>query len=479
MKKARITVLYILIIIAIVLSSCINNAEIAPSGLEGSFVGEKYEMTSDFINTKTVTMYYPDTTNDNLVRVVKEISILQGSSEVKVVANKLLNTTLTEEDNYSVPFGGNVSLGWLVVSRNLAEINLIGDFSVLTEKEILAGIVSIVNTLCEINTIEYVEIMLNGSQFVNRGLLVNPMTTNSSSLHLMYLDHINIIEDEQRKMTKNKNILYFLDKDSNFLIAEISNITIGKEKAAEDLFKLLKNEPYYGSGIKSCIPQNVLMSTSAIVEEEDGQNIITIRLESPKIETMDNKTRYMMCGGIALTLLSYYDNVSAVRILINGQPALEESLLTKEMFIENIGQIVTVYMPNSDLEYLIKIDFAMSQTRYNNPTERVLEIISADGDYKTNTSKIIPEGITKDDVLSVVVHDSCCFVNISENLYSKIKVLPYKNRKMFLYSLVNTLTELENVNSVQILVDDAVYEKLGDNLYIETAILNNPGIVFD
>ena len=471
--------LAIFIICVLILSACNGAADAEPITLDGSLVGEKYEMTSDFINTKTVTMYYPDATNDNLVRVVKEISIIQKGSELKVAANKLLNTTLAEGDNYIVPFNGTIRLDWLVVSRNLAIVNLGGDFSVFTEKEIFAGIISIVNTLCEINTVDYVEIMMNGEQFVNRGLLVNPMTTMSSSLHLMYLDHINIIEDDQRKITKNKNILYFLDKDSNFLIAEISNTTIGKEKAAEDLFKLLKNEPYYGSGIQSCIPQNVLMSTSAIVEEEEGRNIMTLRLESPKIETMDNKTRYMMCGGLTLTLLSYYDNVNALRILINGEPALEESLLTKEMFIENIGQIVTVYMPNSDLEYLLKIDFAMSQSRYNDPTERVLEIISADGDYKTNTSKIIPEGITQDDILSVVVHDSCCFVNISENFYEKLKVLPYNNRRMFLYSLANTLTELENVSSVQILVNSTVYEQLGDDIYIETAILNNPGIVYD
>ena len=130
-------------------------------------------------------------------------------------------------------------------------------------------------------------------------------------------------------------------------------VITSRDKAAEDLFKLLKNEPYYGSGIQSSIPQNVLMSSSGVITTEGEENILTIRLEAPKYETMENKTRYMMCGSIALTLLSYFESVSALRILINGEPALEEPLLTKDMFINNVGQIATVFLPNRDLDYLI------------------------------------------------------------------------------------------------------------------------------
>ncbi len=471
--------LLLIISIACFSVSCTMNSDEMTAELENSAVGQVYEMKSDFVNTKTVTLYYPDPSNGNLLRIVKEVNIFQSSSLIKEIADKLLNYTLNEDDNFIVPFDGKVYADWIIVSKNLATVNLNGDFTIFTEKQIFAGIVSIVNTLCEINSIDYVEILCNGKQFKNRGLLVNPMSQMDSSIHLRYLDHINIIDSEERKMTRDKSILYFLDRNSNFLIAEIGNASVNKENAAEDLFRLLKNEPYYGSGLKSSIPQNVLMPSSAVVSIENELNVLTIRLESPKYETMDNKTRYMMCGSITLTLLSYFDNINALRILLNGEPALEEILLTKEMFIENVGQMVTVYLPNKDLNYLTKINFAMSQTRYTSPKERVKEIIFADEDYKANTAKIIPENVVESDILNVFVHDTCCVVDISYDLYTNISGLSYSNRKMFLYSIVNTLTEFENINSVQFLVDGVITEKLGEKLYIETPMLNNPGIVYD
>ncbi len=475
-KLIKITSLFLSVLF---LYGCVSGSGEVIYELDNSTVGETYEMKSDFINTKTVTLYFPDSGFTSLSRIVKEISVVQGGSEILSIARKLLNSTVTQEDSYVVPFYGTADVDWIVLSRNLATVNLEGDFSVFSEQEMFCGIVSLVNTLCELNAIDYVEILLNGKQFESRGLLVNPMSSIGSTLHLMYLDHINIIESEDRKITRNKNILYFLDTNSNFLIAEISNVAVSKEKAAEDLFKLLKNEPDYGSGIQSSIPQNVLMSSSAVISEEGDENVLTIRLEAPKYETMENKTRYMMCGSIVLTLLSYYETVSAVRILINGQPALEETLLTKDMFFDYIGQIVTVYLPDRYLDYLVQVDFAMSQSRYNSPEERVREIILADTDYKANTAEIISDDVTEEDILDVFVHDLCCVVSISENLYNKISVLPYKNRKMFVYSVVNTLTEFENVSSVQFLVEGKIYEKLGESLYIETPMLKNPGIVYD
>lgn len=477
MRKHKQIILFIFVFALI--SGCSQPIDTAPIELNNSIVGEAYQMKSDFINTKSVTLYYPDSDADNLLRIVKEVSIVQDGSEVLAIAKKLLNTTLTEEDNYNVPFNGEVNATRIVVSKNLAVVNLKGDFTLFTEQEFYCGIVSVVNTICELNSIEYVEILLNGKQMENRGLLVNPMSTMDSSLHLGYLDHKDIIENEDRKINIDKNILYFLDRNANFLIADISNVTVSRENAAEDLFQLLKNQPYYGSGIQSCIPTNVIISTQPVIAQEDEQNVLTLRLDAPKHETMDNKTRYMMCGGITLTLLSYYDNIDAVRIFINGQPALEESLLTKEMFIANIGQIITVFLPNRDLDYLVKINFAMGQLRYNNPKERVLEIVLAETDYKSNTAKIIPENVVESDIESVYVHDLCCVVNISKEMYYKLAALPYNNRKMFAYSIVNTLTEFDNISSVQFIVEGTIYETLGDDLYIETPMLNNPGIVFE
>lgn len=476
MKRLK-TILYISIVM-LCLSACdkaINENTAQPA----DSLGKEYDMHSESISQKTITLYYPDLALKNLLRIVNEVNIFERSSEVWVITNRLLMHTPQEDANYTVPFNNKIGVDWIKVSRNLAKINLNGDFNQFTEKEFFCGIISIVNTVCQINQIDFVEILINGQQFKNRGLLVNPMSTMDTSLHLIYLDHINIIQLDNRDYDRDKIILYYLDTNSNFLIAEVSNTTVSEEGFVGDLFRLLKNEPNYGSGIQSCIPQNMLMTSEATISNENGINILTLRLESPKYETMDNKTRYMLCGSLTLTLLGYIQDVSAIKIFINGQPALEETILYEEMFIDTIGQIVTVYLPNRDLEYLVKVDIAMSQQRYNNPKERLNEIILAENNYKNNTFSVIPDNVDESDILDVFVHESCCVINISNNLYTKLYNSNYKIQKMFLYSIVNSMTEFENISSVQLIVEGKIEEKLRETLYIETPILSNPGLVYE
>ena len=87
--------IFALLFILVPLSGCISAENNDAYSLDNSQVGEIYQMKSDFINTKTVTMYFPDLTSASLLRIVKEISVVQGGSEIYAIANKLLSSSVT------------------------------------------------------------------------------------------------------------------------------------------------------------------------------------------------------------------------------------------------------------------------------------------------------------------------------------------------------------------------------------------------
>ena len=62
-------------------------------------------------------------------------------------------------------------------------------------------------------------------------------------------------------------------------------------------------------------------------------------------------------------------------------------------------------------------------------------------------------------VNSVTTQDGVCYVNLSEDFLNKITNV---TDKVMIYSIVNSLTELGNINKVQILIDGEMNIKLGE-----------------
>ena len=117
---------------------------------------------------------------------------------------------------------------------------------------------------------------------------------------------------------------------------------------------------------------------------------------------------------------------------------------------------VTLYFANAEtgeLETEIKIIDA--NTLINNPEKELMNLLIK-GPQSSNLKKLIPEG--------TVLHDfkidkSCAIVNVSneflnfENEENKLKIIN---------SIVNTLTNLKEINSIKFLINGEENEKLQD-----------------
>ena len=129
----------------------------------------------------------------------------------------------------------------------------------------------------------------------------------------------------------------------------------------------------------------------------------------------------------------------------------------EEISEEQIRQTkVTLYFENietGELETEIKIMDANALIK--NPEKMLMDLLIK-GPQSSNLKKLIPEGTLVHDVK---IEKSCAVINVSneflnfENEENKLKVIN---------SIVNTLTNLKEIDSVKFLINGEVNEKLQD-----------------
>lgn len=215
-----------------------------------------------------------------------------------------------------------------------------------------------------------------------------------------------------------------------------------------------------------------------------GFSIIDYELNDEKLMLhMDDKYKDLsviqevLVRAAIVRTLTQLPEVSFVAIRINDEPLYDAvgkmvGWMNADQFIENAGNEINTYQ-----EVQLKLYFANASGDGLIETSRTKE-------YNTNISleKLIVEELIKGPngegifptinpdtkVANVTVKDNICYVNLDENFLTQIyPVTP----EVTIYSIVNSLTSLSNVNKVQILLNgetDLTYrEKLNLSTYFE------------
>lgn len=170
-------------------------------------------------------------------------------------------------------------------------------------------------------------------------------------------------------------------------------------------------------------------------------------------------TKEVLVRAAIVRTLCQLEGVSFVQFNINGEPLLNSSgelvgKMNSAQFIDNDGKEISAYD-----EVTIQLYFANESGDKLVPVKRTVE-------YNTNVSmeKLVMEQLLKGPdesggyatinpatkVNNITITDGICYVNLSKEFLTQVYNL---NSEVTIYSIVNSLVELNNVNKVQILVD--------------------------
>ena len=216
-----------------------------------------------------------------------------------------------------------------------------------------------------------------------------------------------------------------------------------------------------GGRIHSAIPEEISSVTYYIGNRTVGVNFNSAYEGVPQM-------RRILCQAAVVRTLCQLEDVDSVSFSVDNVPVCDSKgvpigLLTPESFVENDGSMINAYeraelhlfFASEDGKELVeKIETVTYNSNISMDRLVVDNIISGPG-----SADVYPTVNPSTVVNSVTTVDGICYVNLSSDFLNRTNNV---SDEVLIYSIVNSLTYLDNVNKVQILVDGSVDEQLGE-----------------
>ncbi len=217
--------------------------------------------------------------------------------------------------------------------------------------------------------------------------------------------------------------------------------------------------------------------------DRDEACIVKLVFYEPSMD-FDEK---MMCGALTLMLTGYIPKTAGVKISLlrtdaEGLP-YEVSLSLNDYFVRDdftsyIGHSIHLAFPDAEGTVLNRVERIVPSDDAYDPDARLKELFYGPAD----PGVMHPDVFSQSDVLDVYIVDDLAVVNWKAGFAEKLKALSEqiagRQEDLFIFGVINTLTEMPGVSRVWMLEDGKRLEAAG-NLYLGNALLRNPGILIE
>lgn len=275
-------------------------------------------------------------------------------------------------------------------------------------------------------------------------------------------------EDSQ----KNAVNIYYIDTKTSSLVSEkYTLISTDVNERIDELLYMIKLSPE-NIIYKSVLPENV--PEPGFTLNEDGS--LVLDFDSSYIDLKGIPE--ILCRAAFVETLSQLEEVEYVQINVNGSPMIEANgdvvgPLTVEDFIDNTETVrnkIKLYFANSDGDALIEYDSYIYDTSNSSLEELAIEQL-INGPTQLGLQRTIPEGTV---LLNVTTSDGICTVDFNEKFLDK---LPDVDEEVTIYSVVNTLIELPDINKVQFTINNQVVQTFWEDLRFDVLFARNLDLI--
>ena len=235
------------------------------------------------------------------------------------------------------------------------------------------------------------------------------------------------------------------DYRTNGKLLQSESVALTDEKtpvlqASDALSKVSNNEE-----LESPIPEGV-----SILNAEQKENTVTIYLNSAYLD-LSGTSKTILDACITLTMCSIED-VDFVNICVGSETiekdlSAEDFLLFNNIISSNKAQ-VRIYFPKASKKALGSEYKTISFDDENSAEREILDALF-EGPTNSDLKRAFPIGTI---VMSVYTLDGVCSVSLS-GVKPDDGSMTATDAKLAVYSVVNSLTSLSGIRSVQILID--------------------------
>jgi germination protein M len=255
-----------------------------------------------------------------------------------------------------------------------------------------------------------------------------------------------------KEKKENEYEVFYLNSDVTKLVsADVKLEHTEGEALIRDLLAELQTQPK-DAGMRQTIPSEVEVLD---VVESSYQITVDFSKEYRDLEPIEE---ILTRAAIVKTLLQNTDYLYVV-FTVNGVPLVTNSGVTVgsmslDSFVENPGQQIsssqvttlTLYFSNADGTALVPETREVHYSSNTSLDKLVMEQL-LEGPKESSLLATIPTG-TK--LITVSVVDGVCYVNLDETFSNQNQEI---SEQVVLYSIVDSLTELSNIDKVQISIN--------------------------
>jgi len=267
-----------------------------------------------------------------------------------------------------------------------------------------------------------------------------------------------------------KITLYYTNEGNSQVVTETRSVTIPRNEklpqiAIEELLKGPETE-----GLKSTIPQGTKLLSLDVKDK-----IATVNLSEDFTGFPGTMAESLAIISIVNTLTDL-DGIEQVKILVNGRELIAPSGnpygLLKKYDIEQINrdlnkQVITLYFPDEQAMYVVP------EQREIIKDKPIAEIIVEELMKGPKSPGLSPTTIPEEaKLISVEVKDNTAYVNFSKELVEK-HIGGSTGEMMTILPIVNSLTELPEIEKVQFLVEGQKVKTLAGHITFDEPFERN------
>lgn len=279
--------------------------------------------------------------------------------------------------------------------------------------------------------------------------------------------------DEEQQNTMQ---VYYMNREET-AIAAVDYVLLSDNKtdAVAEVLNAMKREPE-DNKMKASISAGIDIYSCRI-----NENKLIIDF-AKTYKDMPPTTEILVRAAIVRTV-TQIEGIESVEFEIEGEPMIDYAgilvgAMNSGQFIDNAGteindyQVATLclYFANDDGTALVSVNRTIEYNTNVSLEKLVMEQLiagpaSTDGNPTVNPS-------TK--VINVTVNDGTCYVNLDETFLNQIYNV---SSEVTIYSIVNSLVELESVNKVQILINGESQISYRESMNLNTTFGRNLDLV--
>lgn len=279
--------------------------------------------------------------------------------------------------------------------------------------------------------------------------------------------------------------IYYVNAAANVLEAEKHNIPKTKDNVemVETVFKEYLNGPKSSNLSSASTKTDIRDVVSITYPYENRASVVGVNL-SAQYNDLTPSRQLFLISSLAYTFTEL-DFIEDIEVLSAGKPLVSPATgnaitgLSKEVLLNNPSFVpekinrknIILYFSNGAK---LTAEERSIQVKQSQSLEyQIVEQLIL-GPYDTKLKNVIP---SETKIRDIKTEEDICYVNLSAEFISKASS-DDSNKLLAIYSIVNSLTELDNVNKVQFLIEgEKITEFYGRSDFSKTYERNSDLII--